>query len=299
MSTETGYTTWDDELLDHWEGSDLYGEEVAAEKQRRADEAAAEKARKRAAHERYLATPEGKLSSLKQELKAGEKELAEMPEAEAKAGRMHPDEILAQDPKRASRFAKGKEVANLRAQIVEAESRLPFNGKSSDDLVDQAAAVEADLAPLREKVKAADDQLRTRGIADTSFATQQARRDLNQAEAKLKPITAEIGYRKRDERNAAMQRDMETKAVKLMRKEALKHWEAESRRLRADLDDPVRSQLLDYAELQRAEKNVKEITAWNEKDPAPTKTELQRARERVATRTDILPDGPNAVVANW
>ena len=205
---------------------------------------------------------------MKQELKAGEKELAELPEGETKAGRMHPDEILVQDPKRASRFAKGKEIANLKTQIVEAESRLPFHGKSNDDLVDQAAAIEADIPALREKVKAADDQLRTRGVADTSFATQQARRDLAEAESKLKPITAEIGYRKRDERQAAMQRDLEVRAVKRMRTEALNHWTAESRRLRADLDDPVRSQLLDYAELQTAEKNVREITEWNRRTPS-------------------------------
>ena len=207
-----------------------------------------------------------------------------------------------QDIKKAHdrQFAAFTTVERLKADITTAQDRLPFNGASTDDLVDQAAAIEADLAPLREKVKKIDEQLRTRGIEDKSFTAQKARADLAEAEAKLKPITTEMGFRKADERNAAMQRDMETKAVKLMRKEALKHWEAESRRLRADLDDPIRSQMLDYAELQRAEKNVKEIAAWNEKDPEPTKTELQRTRERVAARTDIRPVAPNAVeVTTW
>ena len=57
--------------------------------------------------------------------------------------------------------------------------------------------------------------------------------------------------------------------------------------------------LLDLEELRTATRNVAEISAWIEKDPAPTNNELDRARARIAADTTIRPVGGSAVEATW
>ena len=306
MST-TDWTTYDEEALDdHYEFAGRLADnlddpetwesqqaEIDQERERRTKaEAAAEKQRKQRERERYAASPQGKISTLKAELKAAEKELAEMPSVPM-GPRVHPDQALDGNPVNAARFDKANVVTNLRGQIAEAESRLPFNGKADDALVEVAAAIEADLAPLREKVKKLDEQLRTRGIADTSFTAQKARADLAEAEAELKPVATEMALRRRDATNQLLIADLASKKVRRMREDALAHWTAEEARLKAQLDDPNLAGLYDFQELQRAREHVQEITAWNEKNPPPTKAELQRARTAMEAdpKFKVNPDG--------
>lgn len=128
---------------------------------------------------------------------------------------------------------------------------------------------------------------------------ERARRELREIGGTLDSLRRESERRKVDKRNAVAGAAAEAKMVKAMRVEALQHWTAREASLKAILDDPSRSGLLDLGELREASKQVAQFTAWNKKDPAPTEGELARARERLAARTDIRVVAHNAVEANW
>lgn len=276
-----------------------YATDVQAEVERRAEASkAAEAQRRRRERARYEASAEGKLAALRKDLKEAEETLANA-EKSPTSSRLHPDLARDADPVNAARFAAAATVTHLKQKIALSEKRLPFHDTDDNALVDEAATLEAEIAPLREQVAALDRQQRESGIKDTSFSAQSARRHLEEAQAKLKAIVDEVALRRRDARNEALVRDRQAKVAMRMRQESLEHWRAESKRLRSYLDDPQKSGMLDVAELQRAEKNLREVQAYIDRKPPPSKDELARAAERIAQDTSIRRIAPGVVQANW
>ena len=249
----------------------------------------------------YARTPKGKIAALTKGLADAEADLATKQADKAqRPAKIHPDQARDGFPLDRPHCEAAAKVTMLRAQIVESEARLPFHNVTEDELVNQAAAVEADLAPLREQVAKVDAQVKNTGIADTSFTAQRVRRDLAAAEAKLKRITDEMGYRKRDARNAVFTLDREVRTAMTMRAEALKRWTAEERRLLAMLNDPTQSGLLDLGELRAARKAKAMLEKAKTNHTPVGSDELESARERIASQTNIVAVGPGAVeIESW
>lgn len=273
-------------------------EEVTTERDRRAEVAkAAEAQRRRRERAKYDASPEGKLAALRKDLKDAEQALAESDTSPTPL-RVHPDQVLDGDPITAARYAAARTVADLKAQIAVAEARLPFAKTSDDQLLDLAADAETILTPLREAVAKADAQVAETGIADTSFATQKARRDLMTAEAEFGPVTDEMAYRKRDATNAIFVHDREVRVAMKTREESLVRWKAEEARLMSILNDRDKSGRVDLADLRAAQRAVDMLEKAKGNNTPLEEDELKAAREKIAADTSIRVVG-NAVEATW
>lgn len=308
-------TDWDliqdDELQEHLlmaqglaeQDAEAWGsfqEEVTSEWEKRVETTKkAEAQRRRREAQRYAASPEGKLATLRKDLSAAEQTLAESDRSPTTA-KIHPDQARDRDPVNAARIKAAQGVAGIKAQVAELETRLPFTKINDDQLLNLAADAETILTPLREAVAKADAQQRETGVADTSFAVQKARRDLAAAEAEFTPVTDEMAYRRRDARNATLTRDREVRVAMRMREEALPRWKAEEARLMAQLNDRDKSGFVDLAALRTAQKAVDMLEMAKANDTPVGKDEIEAARDKIAAETNIRAVGPGAVeLKSW
>jgi hypothetical protein len=299
--------TWDDETLDYWSGSDLFAEEqedLDAERERRENarktEEAAEAAARRARHDRWLQTPQGRLSTLKNELKQARQTLAEMTKPSTGPQKMHPDQISDPlDPTRREYVEQAALISTLVEQVAQTEKRMQFHGKDDDTLDAMLEEAEEFYAGIKREYDELMERQRLTGHDPESTA--RGRRILKQfaeARAALNPIADERQARQQDRQRQALIDDLAKKDALRHRERQLEHFRNEEARLRRELDASLRpgeSPHFDMSKLTNAVAQQAEIQEWMNNHPEPSKNELKWAHERLTADDRLKVVGPGTV----